>query len=95
MGPQSLSYMILFATPWAVAHHALCPWNFPGKNTAVGCHALLQRIFPIQGSNPCLLHLLHWQADCFPLRHLGSPQINYTSTKKIKKEDYTLLCSEF
>ena len=27
----------------------------------VGCHALLQGIFPIQGSNPHLLHLLHWQ----------------------------------
>ena len=26
----------------------------PGKNTGVGCHALLQEIFPIQGSNPSL-----------------------------------------
>ena len=33
----------------------------PGKNTGVGCHALLQGIFPTQGSNPCLLCLLHWQ----------------------------------
>ena len=24
----------------------------PGKNTGVGCHALLQGIFPIQGLNP-------------------------------------------
>ena len=28
----------------------------PGKNTGVGCHALLQRIFPTQGSSPGLLH---------------------------------------
>ena len=28
----------------------------PGKNTGVGCHALLQGIFPTQGSNPGLLH---------------------------------------
>ena len=28
----------------------------PGKNTGVGCHALLQDIFPTQGLNPCLLH---------------------------------------
>ena len=28
----------------------------PGKNTGVGCHFLLQGIFPIQESNPCLLH---------------------------------------
>ena len=26
----------------------------PGKNTGVGCHALLQEIFPMQGSNPCV-----------------------------------------
>ena len=37
----------------------LCPWNFPGKNTEVGCHFLLQGIFLTQGSNPSLLHLLH------------------------------------
>ena len=34
----------------------LCPWNFPGKNTGVGCHFLLQEVFPIQGSNPGLPH---------------------------------------
>ena len=28
----------------------------PGKNTGVGCHALLQRIFPTQRSNPGFLH---------------------------------------
>ena len=34
----------------------LCPWDSPGGNSAVGCHFLLQGIFPTQGSNPCLLH---------------------------------------
>ena len=34
----------------------LCPWDSPGKNTGVGCHSLLQGIFPTQGSNPGLLH---------------------------------------
>ncbi|XP_070336645.1 coiled-coil domain-containing protein 171 isoform X5 [Odocoileus virginianus] len=34
----------------------------PGKNLGVGCHFLLQGIFPTQGLNPCLLHLLHWQS---------------------------------
>ena len=24
----------------------LCPWDSPGRNTGVGCHSLLQRIFP-------------------------------------------------
>ena len=32
----------------------LCPWHFPGKNTGVGCHFLLQRIFLTQGLNLCL-----------------------------------------
>ena len=30
----------------------LGPWDFPGKNTGVGCHSLLQGIFPTQGSKP-------------------------------------------
>ena len=42
----------------------LCPWNFPGENTGVGYHFLLQEIFPTQGSNRHLLHcrwiLYHW-----------------------------------
>ena len=32
--------------PWTVAHQALSSWDFPGKNTGVGCHFLLQRFFP-------------------------------------------------
>ena len=51
----------------------------PGKNTRMGCHFLLQEIFPTQESNPSLLHLcLHWQADSLPLCHLGSPDIVQT-----------------
>ena len=47
--------------------HSFCPWNFPGKNTAVGCHFLCQGIFLAQGLNPHLLHLLHWRVDSLPL----------------------------
>ena len=43
-----------------------CSWDFPGKNTGAGCHVLLQGIFLTQGLNPCLLHLLHWQAGSLP-----------------------------
>ena len=32
------------------------PWDFPGKSTGVGFHALLQGISPIQGSNLVLPH---------------------------------------
>ena len=41
----------------------------PGKNTGVGCHFLLEGIFPTQGLN---LGLLHWQVDSLPLSHWGS-----------------------
>ena len=47
----------LFATPWTVACQTpLFLGILPGKNTGVDCRALLQRIFPTQGSNPGLLH---------------------------------------
>ena len=39
----------------------LCPWDSPGKNTRVGCHCLLQGIFPTQGSNPSPLCILHYR----------------------------------
>ena len=45
----------------------LCPGDPPGKNTGVGCHALLQGIFSSQGSNQHLLRLLHWQVNSLPL----------------------------
>ena len=50
-----------------------CPWDSLGKNTGVGCHALIQRIFPIQGSNPHLFCLLHWQAGSLPRVPPGEP----------------------
>ena len=48
----------------------LCPWDFPGKNTGVGCHFLLQGIFPTQGSNPGLPHC---RQTLYCLSHQGSP----------------------
>ena len=57
----------------------LCPSDSAGKNTGVGCHALLQGIFPTEGSNPCLLYFLNWQAGSLPLEPPHQPQINYTS----------------
>ena len=45
----------------------------PGKNIEVGCHALLQGIFPTQGSNPRLPHC----RQILYLSHQGSPQIYY------------------
>ena len=47
--------------------------NSPGKNTGVGCHALIQGIFLTLGSNPCLLCLLHWQVGSLLLAPPGKP----------------------
>ena len=49
----------------------LCPWDSPGKNTGVGCHALLHRTFPTHGSNPVPLHCRH---ILYHLSHQGSPE---------------------
>ena len=63
----------LFVTYGLQSSRLLCPWDSPGKNARVGCHALLQGIFLTQGSNPHFLCLLHWQAGAFPIVALGSP----------------------
>ena len=54
----------------AVCQALLCLWNSLGKNTRVGSHSLLQRIFLTQGSN---LGLLHCRQILYSLSHQGSP----------------------
>ena len=49
----------------------LCSWGSQGKNTGVGCHALLQGIFPTQGSN---LGLLHCRQILYLLSYQGGPK---------------------
>ena len=49
----------------------LCPWDSPGKNTGVGCHFLLQGIFPTQDLNPSFLHC-RW--ILYPLSQLRNLQ---------------------
>ena len=67
MCAELLSHVRLFVTLWTVGARLLCPWDSPGKNTGMGCHATLQGIFPTQRSNPHLLCFLHWQAGSFPI----------------------------
>ena len=50
----------------------ICPGDFPDKNTEVGCHSLLQRIFPAQGSN---LGLLHYRQILYQLSQQGNQQL--------------------
>ena len=61
---KSLSRVRLFVTPWTVAYRVP-----PSKNTGVGCHFLLQEIFPTQGLNLGLLHCRH---TLYHLSHQGS-----------------------
>ena len=58
------------------AARLLCPWDFPGKNIGVYCHALLQGIFSIQELNPSLLSLLHWLTSSLPLAPPGKPYLS-------------------
>ena len=51
--------------------HPDCPWNTPGKNTGMGSHSLLQRIFLTHGSNLGLLQ--NCRQILYHLSHQGSP----------------------
>ena len=66
---ESLSPLWFSPTPWTVA--CLCPWDFPGKNTGMGCCFSSPGNLPgpgIQSMSPV------WQADSLPLSLLGSLQ---------------------
>ena len=52
-----------------------CPWDSLGKNTGVGCPALLLGIFPTQGSNSRLLRFLRQRLGSLPLAPPGKPRI--------------------
>ena len=62
--------------------------NSPRKNTEVGCHSLLQGIFPTQGWNPGLPHC--WQIH-YCLSHWEAPVLYKTSTIKgvCRKKNYS------
>ena len=55
------------------------PWDSPGKNTGVDCHALLQGIFPTQDSNLHLLSLLHFRWILYPWAAREAPLNNNTN----------------
>ena len=66
---------------WPYGRYAtwlLCPWNSPGKNTRVGCHALLQGIFLIQGLDLCLMWFLHCRQILY---HWATREAHRPSTK--------------
>ena len=68
-----LSRVWLLVTPWTVAHQALLSMEFSRQEYWNRLPFPAPGDFLTQGLNPCLLHLLHWQANSLPLCHLGSP----------------------
>ena len=66
-----ISHGPLFVTMGLQPARLFYPWASPGMNSGMGCHFLLQGIFPAQELNLHLLCLLHWQTDSLPLRHPG------------------------
>ena len=70
----------LFATLWTIAHQAPLSMGFSRQEYWVGCHAFLHDIFPTQGSNPCLLCLLHKQVGSLRLAPPGRPHTSGQQT---------------
>ena len=83
-----------------LCHPMDCSWpgssvhrDSPGKNTGVGCCALLQGIFPIQGSNPGLPHcrqILSHQSHQESLRNV--PKLKKHRTQCLKKCHQDVAC---
>ena len=62
----------------------LYPWDSSGKDTGLGCHSLLQGIFPTQGSNPDLPH-------CTPILLPSEPPVESFEIGKFKSSTFVLL----
>ena len=84
---ESESGSVMANSLWPHEFRCLCLWNSLGKHTEVGCHTLLQGIFPNQRLN---LGVLHCRQILCHLSHLGSPetppQTPYTGTIGVNKQ---------
>ena len=65
----------------------LCAWDSPGTNPGVGCHFLLQGIFPTQGLN---LRPLHCRQTLYCLSHQGSPVLGPSTVQSAMNESKAL-----
>ena len=68
-----LNCVQLFGTPWSVAHQAPLSMEFSRQEYWSSLHSLLQGIFLTHGSNPHLVHLLHWQTGSVPAKPPEKP----------------------
>ena len=69
--------------PWTIAFQAPLSMGFSRQEYwgLGGCRFLPKGIFPTQGSNLCLLYLLHWQVDSLPTEPPGKLTFQCTSRK--------------
>ena len=85
-----VSFVQLFVTLWTITRRAPLSMGFSRKVSGMGCHALLQGIFSIQGHVscvPCITGALQWiptEPSWKPLDHYQSSQLakNYKSHLK-------------
>ena len=92
---QCVCMLVSQSCPTLCDPRLLCPWNSPGGNTGVGCHSLLQGIFPIQGSNSVLLHC---RQILYHLSHKGSPRVVHSPElfqKKLYRADSKVVVNTY
>ena len=86
MHAKLFSRVQLFVTPWTVALQAPLSMGFSRQEYWSGLPCPPPGVFPTQGSNPCLLHLLHWQAGSLPL----APGRPWATVHQIARVRYNL-----
>ena len=80
---KSLSHVRLFATPWTA--RLLCPWDFPGKSTRVGCHCLLHRLcYPLLNKH---IQTFYHRKHCVYPVILSGLLFNFKTLKIFKKDE--------
>ena len=94
-----VSHLVMSSSVWpntdCTPPVLLCPWSFQGKNTGVGNHSLLRRIFLTQRSNRGLLHcsqilycLSHQKSPCFSIANRSIPSSLHLLTSPISPSQY-------
>ena len=81
----------LFVTPWTVAHQALLSIEFSRQEYRSELLFLPAGNLLTQGSNPCLMHLLHWQADSLLLAPPGKEKLIRTGS--VQSLSHVRLCA--
>ena len=88
----SRSVMSNSLRPHRLPTRLLHPWDFPGKNTGVGCHFLLQEIFLTQGLKPGLSNCRHTLHN---LSHQGSPALWLVSIERVTQSHVWIMGYHF